>query len=263
MGIILRTASATVGILMACAAGQAQMRGARTTRSAPVATRSAVPRVVVHSPASVRSIAVTRVPMTTRSRNGQITIINNVNSTPLPLVTPQFFDVDDFPVPGLGFDFAHLAAINAGRHHRRFRGTTFGSFGGFPFVEFPFFSDSSGIAPVQAAPPQVIIVQQPVPQQAEDDEADVAPRRSRRFYSAPAPEAPTDVAPGHGADEYVLVRRDGGLLFAVAFSVQDGQLNYVTREGLRRTVALTAIDAEATEQMNEQRGMTVRLPAQA
>src|SRR5713226_7429863 len=258
MGMTLRTTSAAVGILLACAAGQAQMRGAHTTRSAPVVTRSAAPRVVVHSPATARTVAVTRVPMTTRSRNGQITIINNVNST--PLLTPQFFDADDFPVPGLGFDFAHLAAINAGRHHRRFRGTTFAS---FPFVEFPFFSDSFGSAPVQAAPPQVIIVQQPVPQQAEDDEAEVTPRRSRRFYSAPAPEAPADAAPGRAAGEYVLVRRDGGLLFAVAFSLQGGQLNYVTREGLRRTVALAAIDAEATEQMNEQRGMTVRLPAQA
>jgi len=257
----LRTASLAVGILTACAVGQAQVRGARTTRSAPVATRSAAPRVVGHSPATVRTVALARVPMTTRSSNGQITIINNVNST--PLVTPQFFDADDFPVPGLGFDFAHLAAINAGRHHRRFRGTTFANFGGFPFVEFPFFSDSSGIAPVQAAPPQVIIVQQPVPQQAEDDDAEVTPRRGRRLYSAPAPEAPADAAPGRAAGEYVLVRRDGGLLFAVAFSLQGGQLNYVTREGLRRTVALAAIDAEATEQMNEQRGMTVRLPAQA
>ena len=261
MGMTLRTASAAVGILLACAAGQAQMRGAGTTRSAPVATRSAAPRVVVHSAGPARTVALARVPMTTRSRNGQITIINNVNST--PLVTPQFFDADDFPVPGLGFDFAHLAAINAGRHHRRFRGTTFASFGGFPFVEFPFFSDPSGSAPVQAAPPQVIIVQQPVPQQAEDDDAEVTPRRGRRLYSAPAPEAPADAAPGRAADEYVLVRRDGGLLFAVAFSLQGGQLNYVTREGLRRTVALAAIDAEATEQMNEQRGMTVRLPAQA
>jgi len=261
MGMTLRTASAAVGILLACAAGQAQMRGARTTRSAPVATRSAAPRVVVRSAVPARTVAITRVPMTTRSRNGQVTIINNVNST--PFVTPQVFDVDDFPVPGLGFDFAHLAAINAGRHHGRLRGTTFASFGGFPFVEFPFFSDFSGVAPMQAAPPQVIIVQQPVPQQAEDDEAEVTPRRSRRFYSAPAPDAPADAAPGRAADEYVLVRRDGGLLFAVAFSLQGGQLNYVTREGLRRTVALAAIDAEATEQMNEQRGMTVRLPAQA
>src|SRR5260370_39718752 len=205
MGMTLRTASAAVGILMACAAGQAQMRGARMARTAPVVTRSAAPRVVVHSAVPARTIAVTRVPMTTQSRNGQITIINNVNST--PLLTPQFFDADDFPVPGLGFDFAHLAAINAGRHHRGFRGTTFGSFGGFPFVEFPFFSDPSGIAPVQAAPPQVIIVQQPVPQQAEDDEAEVTPRRSRRFYSAPAPEAPTDAAPGRAAAGDAVLRR--------------------------------------------------------
>src|SRR5260370_12660413 len=106
MGMTLRTASAAVGILMVCAAGQAQMRGAGTTRSTPVVTRSATPRVVVHSGVPARTVAVARVPMTTRSRNGQITIINNVNSTP-PLVTPQVFDADDFPVPGLGFDFAH------------------------------------------------------------------------------------------------------------------------------------------------------------
>src|SRR5260370_3893125 len=217
MGIILRTASAAVGILMVCAAGQAQMRGARTTRLAPVVTRSAAPRVVVHSPATVRTLAVARVPMTTRSRNGQITIINNVNST--PFVTPQVFDADDFPVPGLGFDFAHLAAINAGRHHGRFRGTTFAGFGGFPFVEFPFFSDFSGVAPMPAAPPQVIIVQQPVPQQAEDDEAEVTPRRSRRFYSAPAPQAPTNAPPGPPAAAYALVRRAPGLPFPVAFSL--------------------------------------------
>src|SRR5260370_17326287 len=176
MGMTLRTASAAVGILMVCAAGQAQMRGARTTRSTPVVTRSAAPRVVVHSAVPARTVAAARVPMTTRSSNGQITIINNVNST--PLVTPQFFDADDFPVPGLGFDFAHLAAINAGRPHRRFRATTFGTFGGFPFVEFPFFSDSSGIAPMQAAPPQVIIVPQPVPQQAAEGDAEGRPPRS-------------------------------------------------------------------------------------
>jgi hypothetical protein len=168
------------------------------------------------------------------------------------------FDVDDFPVPGLGFDFAHLAAIHAGRRHLRTRGV---SFAGAPFFALPLFSDFSGVVPTQAGPPQVIIVQQPVPTPAEDDEAEVTPRRSHRAYSVPASELPADTGATREADEYVLVKRDGGLLFAVAFSVQNGQLNYITLEGSERTVALVLIDMDATQRMNEQRGTRIRLPA--
>jgi hypothetical protein len=261
MGILSRTVG-TVGMLsLVCAAGQAQSRGARMSRPVPLAQRSAAPLMVVRSSAAaqvvpVRTITVARVPMTTRSRNGQITVINNVNST--PVVTPQVFDVDDFPVPGLGFDFAHLAAIHAGRRHVRTRGVSFAS---APFFALPIFSDFSGVVPTQGAPPQVIIVQQPVPTPAGDDEAEVTPRRSRRAYSAPASEVPADTEPTREAGEYVLVKRDGGLLFAVAFSVQNGQLNYITREGSERTVALAFIDLDATQRMNAERGTPVRLPA--
>ncbi|HYL11037.1 MAG TPA: hypothetical protein VEU31_09895 [Candidatus Acidoferrales bacterium] len=231
------------------------------SRPIPVAPRSAARSMVVRSSAPVqvvplRTITVASVPMATRTRNGQITIINNVNST--PVVTPQVFDVDDFPVPGLGFDFAHLAAINAGRRHVRTRGV---SFAGAPFFGLPLFSDFSGVVPMQAAPPQVIIVQQPVPTPAEDDEAEATPRRGRRAYSAPASELPAGTEPTREAGEYVLVKRNGGLLFAVAFSVQNGQLNYITREGSERAVALASLDLDATQRMNEQRGTRIRLPA--
>jgi hypothetical protein len=77
---------------LVCAAGQAQSRGARVSRPIAVAPQSAARSMVVRSSAPVqvvplRTITVTRVPMTTRARSGQITIINNVNST--PVVTPR------------------------------------------------------------------------------------------------------------------------------------------------------------------------------
>ena len=63
------------------------------------------------------------------------------------------------------------------------------------------------------------------------------------------------------AAEYVFVRRDGGLLFAVAYSWDNGMLRYVTRDGFRRSVTQDALDLDATQQFNEQRGLSFRLPA--
>jgi hypothetical protein len=59
----------------------------------------------------------------------------------------------------------------------------------------------------------------------------------------------------------VFVRRDGTVFFAVAFSFSAGNLQYVTKEGLRRSVPANTLDLDATQQFNEQRGVTVRLPA--
>jgi hypothetical protein len=59
----------------------------------------------------------------------------------------------------------------------------------------------------------------------------------------------------------VFVRRDGTVFLAVAFSFSAGNLQYVTKEGLRRSVPANTLDLDATQQFNEQRGVTVRLPA--
>lgn len=61
--------------------------------------------------------------------------------------------------------------------------------------------------------------------------------------------------------EYVFVRQDGSLIFAVAYSLINDRLQYVTAEGLRRTIPLNTLDFAATQQFNEQRGVSVRLPA--
>jgi len=61
--------------------------------------------------------------------------------------------------------------------------------------------------------------------------------------------------------EYVFVRQDGSLIFAVAYSLINDRLQYVTAEGLRRTIPLNTLDLNATQQFNEQRGVSIRLPA--
>jgi hypothetical protein len=89
----------------------------------------------------------------------------------------------------------------------------------------------------------------------------------------PAPESGADLSdqflPSAGAPspapretpEYVFVRRDGGLLFAVGYSWENGMLRYVTRDGIRRSVSRDSLDIDATQQFNEQRGLSFRVPA--
>jgi hypothetical protein len=62
-------------------------------------------------------------------------------------------------------------------------------------------------------------------------------------------------------EEFVFVRRDGTLFFAVAYAWENGTLRYVTSEGLRHTVTRETLDLNATQQFNEQRGLNFRLPA--
>jgi hypothetical protein len=67
-------------------------------------------------------------------------------------------------------------------------------------------------------------------------------------------------APVKPVNEYVFVKRDGTRIFAVAYSMTKGSLQYITREGLRRSLALDSLDYDATEKSNEERGNTVNLP---
>jgi hypothetical protein len=79
-------------------------------------------------------------------------------------------------------------------------------------------------------------------------------RHAEKVDTAAPPSAPT--APQPEVPEYVFVRRDGGLLFAVAYSWDRGMLRYVTREGFRKSVLRDALDLEATRRFNEQRGLS-------
>src|SRR5260370_21149578 len=88
-------------------------------------------------------------------------------------------------------------------------------------------------------------------------------RRTRVSQAAPAPVPATETASSAlpSNDEFVFVRRDGTVFFAVAYSWENGTLRYVTSQGLRRTVKQDALGMSATQQFNEQRGLNFQSPA--
>jgi hypothetical protein len=168
-------------------------------------------------------------------------------------------------VPGLGFDFPHLAAIGGGlpnrfQHfgHDGQRGQ--GSFVPIFFGGYPYYYDDPGAdqqdqqAAQPAQPqPQIMVIQQPAPaQQAADSGSDAVNISAPASESEAAPSVP-DVG------DFILVRRDGRILFASVFSVVGAQLQYVTPEGIRHSLAMADLDSDATQQMNEARGTTVQI----
>ena len=163
--------------------------------------------------------------------------------------------VDGYPVPGLGFDYPHYFATHPNANHCN------GCFNnGFvlPFVDggiyipMPMYAEQSAEAqPAEegAAPDQ---------NQAQAAQSEEPADQGNNGYS-PARTAPQP--PPKPQAEYVFVRRDGSLIFAVAYSWINDRLQYVTEEGIRRTVPLNTLDMDATQQFNDQRGVPIRLPA--
>jgi hypothetical protein len=100
---------------------------------------------------------------------------------------------------------------------------------------------------------------------AQYDGADADARETGRRYRVAQSEAVPSVdtlnAEPAENDEYVFVRRDGTVFFAVAFSWENGTLRYITSEGLKHTVTQDALDLDATRQFNEQRGLNFQSPA--
>jgi len=167
-------------------------------------------------------------------------------------------------VPGLGFDFPHLAAISGaagnssfqfGHNGRRGQGTFVPIlFGGYPYYYDDTGTDQGEQPAVQQTQPQpqIIVIQQPVLAQQSADSGNDAGNLSA---SAPAPQ---EAEPIPDTGDFILVRRDGRILFASVFSVVGAQLQYVTPEGIRHTLAMSDLDAGATQQMNEARGTEVQ-----
>jgi hypothetical protein len=176
-----------------------------------------------------------------------------------------FNGVDFQDVPGLGFDYPHLAAISRNRFiPGRFAGGFPFGYGGYyygsPYYDSPDVYDQGQPADMAPVNPQASIADENIPADAYD--LPPMPRRPRSAAGEP-PAAPAQTAPAPQPDveQYVFVRRDGSLLFAVAYSWDKGTLRYVTPEGVRRSIARDALDLNATQQFNEQRGLTFQAPA--
>ncbi|HYL62739.1 MAG TPA: hypothetical protein VE077_08960 [Candidatus Methylomirabilis sp.] len=173
--------------------------------------------------------------------------------------------------PGLGFDYAHFAAVHPGGRgfrdrdrdrfrHDRFVGVFFPFFGGGGYWPlFPEDIDEESSMDYQQPEAAEAEPSQPYPYPAY---AYPPPRESR-----PPEQGPSDATQAaepeaeQPTDQYVFVRRDGTVFFAVGYMWDNGTLRYITREGLRRSVAGSTLDLDATQQFNEQRGLTFHLPA--
>jgi hypothetical protein len=190
--------------------------------------------------AGTQAVGARRVNLGSGGVNRHISIASGLRDLPL-------FPTEENSVPGLGFDFPHFAAVNQNRVRSRFDRSELGfGFGGF-LLE-----------------PSVIVVEQPGEAQPVVEEtaaANSAPAETERDLSEQFLPAPVVSAPVHDSAEYVFVRRDGSLLFAVAYSWENGTLRYVTKDGLRRSVTEDALDMDATQRFNEQRGLSFRTPA--
>ncbi len=176
------------------------------------------------------------------------------------------FGSDNFSgVPGLGFDFPHLAAISGalrntsprfGHDGRRGEGSFIPIlFGGYPYYSDDLEYDQQDQQTSQQVlpQPQIIVIQQPVPTpQGADLSSDTGTLSALEPESQPA-------VPVRDVGDFILVRRDGRILFASIFSVAGAQLQYVTPEGIRHTLAISDLDADATQQMNEARGTSVQI----
>jgi len=253
-------AFAVVAIFLGCLAVEAQTRGGGSP---------AMPARVAPMPAArpARAPAPSGVSVSSGARAArQASVIQISPSGRIVSGTGSFANSGNFAgengVPGLGFDYPHLAAVGGNsrgnppgfgsgmRHHRDFGGN-FGA--GILFGGFPYYSDFSDYQQESQQPqqPQVIVIQQPVPAAP----VEAAPAREA-IPEAAQPAAPP--APVREVGEFILVRRDGRVLFASVFSVTGSQVQYVTPEGIRRVLPLSELDTAATQEMNEARGTTLQ-----
>ena len=174
----------------------------------------------------------------------------NSTRTHGPAVSPVA--EDDNGVPGLGFDYPHYAATHPNARHHFHDGSIFPFVGGGIFI------------------PTVGYVEGGVPTEPNAEEPPPEPQDSKAEVSEAAPVEQAPVAPTARTKsnvllpptpEYIFVRRDGTLFFAVAYSWVNGNLQYVTKDGLRKFALSATLDLDATTQFNEQRGVIFHSPA--
>jgi hypothetical protein len=173
------------------------------------------------------------------------------------------------PVPPPGFDYQYLSAIDRDLAEKAFidpvtqlrlaaarrflRGRGFGG-GGYYVLDgggYYYPDDSDQSEPVQQQPaqqqsqqqPQIIVLQQSPPAEQAASE------------TAAAPEAP----PLPDVGEFVLVLRNGTRIQAVAFTISNGSIVYITADGSRRTIAAADLDSDTTTRVNEERGTPLQL----
>jgi hypothetical protein len=156
--------------------------------------------------------------------------------------------------PSLGRNFRfNPPSTSRNRHGERRTGAFVPIlFGGYPYYDPSYgYVDSSDYQSDQQVQQQPQDFQQPVP-------APQPPNDTQTGSVVPAAR-PAAAAPVRDVDEFILIRRDGKVLFASAYTVIGTNLRYVTPEGITRTMPLAELDADSTRTMNDARGTEIHL----
>jgi len=112
----------------------------------------------------------------------------------------------------------------------------------YPYPAEPSEAESSVPQQQQQQQPQVIVVQQ-------------APAQSTQSSAA----AQTPEPPLPDAGQFTLVLHNGTQIEAVAFTQMKDRIVYITRDGSRRSLPLSDLDADATVRLNQERGTPLQL----
>jgi hypothetical protein len=272
----LRFAFLVVGLISVPIVSFAQGRVGPSAASRPVQatrtsalgrTRVAPRRIVERAPASSASIVhrASQPASQTVSTTGFSVFPNTGNGFLFPGATS--FDVsqllNNIPglnnVPGLGFDYEFLNAINQNFAEQAFinpateqeialaeRLSRFNTGFGDGFI--PFWGGGYYEEPAE---------EQQQPAVAEEQEPASAPPESQNDSAESAPvEEP---APLPDIGEFVLVLHNGNQIKAVGFTHQNNEIVYITKDGLRGSFPATDLDAAATQQINQQHGTPLQL----
>lgn len=192
--------------------------------------------------AQVRGVGIGR-PMPMRSAPIRAGGFRRMQRAGTPL-NPNFGPISR--VPGLSFNIQALAPADR-RARRRGRFVT-------PFLGYsPFYSPYEDDSYDEPQPPYDYQQQLPPPPQTAAQPPQFAPSEPSSASAEPQPPPPE-------VGQLILVRLDGRVVFAVAFTTVNGRLTYVTREGLRRSFPVAELDKDATRQMNDANGTSISLP---
>ncbi len=145
--------------------------------------------------------------------------------------------------PGLGFDYSHFFAVHPNCNHTILGGVVLPFVGGGFYVPMPYYEN----AEVQPQQTQQTEASNTSESKEQGESSEPAEGQEAQYFTLPV-------------SDYIFVKRDGTKIFAVAYSLTKDKLQYVTKDGLRRTLSLDALDYEATEKSNEERGNTINLP---
>ncbi len=216
---------------------------------------------------SVPAGSVVRIPSSQLRNLGQGTAVGGSTAT-----------FADFPAPGLGFDYTHLAAVNRNLSTRALIDPVTqqqlalarerqAAAARLP-IALPLAINNIQIVIVQ--PPPVIVL--PVRDEPEFEEAErprysrTAARRQGRVSEEPVEPAietaltpSTPPVPPRDVTDLVLIQRDGTVHFATGYSLRRDRVIFITRDGRRHSLALELLDVAATRDMNESLGTTLQL----